>query len=105
MNNPKIVVTVCYEAGLTCGRFISEKKLRFLSFDIDTASFEMFDSPMFPYNIPNIVYNIKAKYLRIRRMKSNEIPNKLFNIVRSKKVSVEVSTPEILYRLPPVRKY
>lgn len=45
--------------GWIMGRNISDKKLKSLSFDLDTISFEMRDEPAFPYNLPNIWWRIK----------------------------------------------
>lgn len=35
------------KGGYIAGRFISDKKLRFLAFDLDTISFELGDYPLF----------------------------------------------------------
>lgn len=43
-------------AGLIRGRFISDEMLKHLSFDLDMASFEIWDGPMFPYNIRQLYY-------------------------------------------------
>lgn len=45
--------------GWIMGRNISDKKLKALSFDTDTISFEMRDEPAFPYNIPNRWWRLK----------------------------------------------
>lgn len=45
--------------GWIMGRSISDKKLKSLSFDLDTISFEMRDEPAFPYNLPNIWWRMK----------------------------------------------
>jgi len=50
-------------AGFIKGRLIDDKTLESISIDLDIASFELRDEPVFPYNIPNI------KYKWIRRLK------------------------------------
>lgn len=89
------------EAGFICGRNISERKLRVMSFDLDTASFELNDEPMFPYNIPSVYSKYKMKFKKFLSAPFNE------NIVRVKQIiyggnkrMAEVPD-DILYRLPP----
>ncbi len=89
------------EAGLICGRFISERKLRVLSFDIDIASFEMINSPMFPYNIPNLFYNMNEKFRKLRKISFREFMVKKFLRFKDNNSAVNEVSEEILFRLPP----
>ena len=78
------------EAGLIAGKFISDKKLKILSFDIDIASFESCHEPLFPYNLPQI----KERLIKIFKMTPKTIFSKLF---RSEE-NIEIE--KMLYRLP-----
>ncbi len=49
------------EAGFIAGRNIDDSRLKEMSFDIDTVSFEMRHFPKFPYNIPNYIWMVKKK--------------------------------------------
>lgn len=81
------------EAGMIAGKFISEKKLRLLSFDVDVASFERGHEPVFPYNLPQIFDRI------IRLLKKG--PKALWNKLIRKKMDMDIIKVEsILYRLP-----
>ena len=62
---------------MICGRYISDKKLRKMSFDIDMASFEMSDKPMFPYNIPNIIWEYSSIIHKVRTLSLKEVVSKL----------------------------
>lgn len=69
--------------GLLRGRWISDKLLRKLSFDIDAISFEITDIPLFPYNIPNLYILTKTKVSKLKsypfRLILRKIKNKLLN--------------------------
>lgn len=65
-------------AGFIRGRYISDKILKKMSYDLDTASFEIYDKPLFPYNIPYYVDLLQRKLRRITMMSSSTIVNKLF---------------------------
>lgn len=54
------------EAGMIKGRWIDDKSIERLSFDLDTASFEMFSNPPFPYNIPNIKATWKRRWKQVK---------------------------------------
>mgnify|MGYP004432061739 CR=1 FL=1 len=86
------------EAGFICGRNISDKKLRIMSFDIDTASFEMLHEPMFPYNLPNLWIKYKRRFSKLAKMSLKD----LFKKINEKKDSKldQQRTNDILYRLP-----
>lgn len=47
------------EAGMIRGRYINDKLIEKLSFDLDIASFELFSRPPFPYNYPYIKHRLK----------------------------------------------
>lgn len=49
------------KGGMINGRFISDKMLKQLSFDLDTISFELRDSPVFPLNVGVIAYRVWLK--------------------------------------------
>lgn len=85
------------EAGMISGRFISEKRLRILSFDIDTASFELRHEPLFPYNYPQMLDRI-FKYVSMSPIKLvRKIINKYIRI----KTNNSVNEGDFLCRLPP----
>ena len=52
-------LNVFRSAGFISGRRISEKKLRLMSIDLDMASFEWGNEPMFPYNWPHILRKVE----------------------------------------------
>lgn len=54
------------EAGMIKGRWIDDKSIERLSFDLDTASFELFSTPPFPYNLPNIKAKWKRRWRQLR---------------------------------------
>lgn len=83
------------EAGLIRGRYIKEKHLREMSFDLDMASFELQNRPCFPYNIPNIIWLLDKKLSKIKNMSVKEIAK----IVLSK-ISEDKQAEEGFYRLP-----
>lgn len=68
--------------GLIRGRFISNKMLDKLAFDIDTISFEMCDKPLFPYNIPNLYWRIKDLINKVLHNKPSLILHKIQNKMR-----------------------
>lgn len=89
-------------AGLIRGRHISDKMLQVLSFDLDTASFELFDSPVFPYNL-----DIKwLKFCKdIRKLKEIlgqtslfQIPAVLLNKIRKRRCAKLIQ--DNLVRIP-----
>lgn len=84
------------EAGMICGRRITEKQLRKMSFDIDMASFEMLDMPCFPYNIPNLIYKYKILFQKIGNMSIEQIVNKIRIKLTNKKNEIS----DDIYRLP-----
>lgn len=51
------------KGGLINGRFISDKMLDKLSFDLDTISFELRDTPAFPLNIRCYIYRLWLKLI------------------------------------------
>lgn len=82
------------EAGMICGRRISESRLRLLSFDLDVASFEISHEPAFPLNIPHLIARIR-KNMFIS-------PLKLFSKIKRKMENKgEHVVEDTLYRLPP----
>lgn len=92
------------EAGYICGRNISEDKLRVMSFDLDTASFEMAHAPMFPYNFPHIVLKIKECLKRIKSMDFNELIIRIRRKLIHRQNADEQIMINQIYRLPQ-RKY
>ncbi len=52
------------EAGFINGRFLNESRLKTMSFDLDTASFELHHSPPFPQKLIHRLYCI---YLRLMK--------------------------------------
>lgn len=60
-------------AGLIKGRRIDDKTLKRLSFDLDTASFELFDIPPFPYNIPNYIYIWERRWNHLKKRELSDV--------------------------------
>lgn len=86
------------EAGYICGRNISDKKLRIMSFDLDTASFEMQHEPMFPYNLPNIWCINKKRLYKLVHTPIKDLINYYIKNKRKKGMMQEVENT--IYRLP-----
>lgn len=61
------------EAGMIKGRWIDDKSIEKLAFDLDTASFEMFSNPPFPYNIPNIKATWKRRWKQVKSRNIGEL--------------------------------
>lgn len=88
------------EAGYIAGRYISEDKLKEMSFDLDTASFEMRHLPAYPYRIYQYLDKTIIKLQKLSQMTMNDLRRKIcikFNSNRGKN-SKEVE--KIIYRLP-----
>ena len=86
------------EAGMICGRQISEKRLLKMSFDLDMASFEMQDMPCFPYNIPNLIFKYKIAFKKFSKMPLGQITK----IILSKMTCKKNETSENMVRLPKI---
>lgn len=71
-------------AGIIKGRWIDDKTINKMSFDLDTASFELFDIPPFPYNIPNYAYIWKRRWTQIKNRSFSEIISFLMNKIKKK---------------------
>lgn len=88
------------EAGYIAGRYISEDKLKEMSFDLDTASFEIRHLPAYPYRIYYYFDIIKIKYIKLSKMSINDlcqkIRDKIYRNQKNKKREIE----EIMFRLP-----
>lgn len=54
-------------AGYMRGRQIPEKMLNELALDLDTASFEVYHGPIFPFNYVAIYYRFLSKWNKIKR--------------------------------------
>lgn len=66
-----------------------------MSFDLDMASFELQNRPSFTYNIPNIMWLINKKFVKMRSMHLGEIIKKM-----SSKLSGKEIIGEGFYMLP-----
>lgn len=86
------------EAGFICGRNISDEKLRIMSFDLDTASFEIGHEPMFPYNLPNLWIKFKKRFSKLVQMSLKEFINRVIN--NSTKTTEKQKVENTIYRLP-----
>lgn len=64
------------EAGYIAGRYISESKLKEMSFDLDTASFEMRHKPAYPYIIYQYVDKTKITLRKLTQMTINDLRKK-----------------------------
>lgn len=58
------------EAGFINGRFLNASRLKTMSFDLDTASFELHHSPPFPQKI---IYKMYIYYLRILKFYTSKL--------------------------------
>lgn len=92
------------EAGFICGRNISDQKLRIMSFDLDTASFELWHEPLFPYNLPNIWITYKKRFIRLHQMPWKDIINKITGKNKSNKIRAKQDLENTIYRLPKIDK-
>ena len=88
------------EAGYICGRNISEDRLRIMSFDLDTVSFEMRHAPMFPYNLPNLIFNSQERFNMIKSLTSRQIIKKVWNKLLCRQDTEKQAAIEQFYRLP-----
>lgn len=88
------------EAGFICGRYISENKLRILSFDLDTASFELGHAPMFPYNLPQVIYEKLGRLKKIKSMTLDELMRRVCKTLTHPQKIDRQAAMEQLYRLP-----
>lgn len=86
------------EAGYICGRNISDKKLRIMSFDLDTASFEIQHEPMFPYNLPNFILKNKKRLYKLTHTSIKDLIHYYLKGKRGKDVTQKVG--DTIYRLP-----
>lgn len=75
------------EAGMIKGRWIDDKSIEKLAFDLDTASFEMFSNPPFPYNFPNIKATWKRRWKQVKNRNICELTS--FLIVKLKELIVK----------------
>ena len=91
------------EAGYICGRKISEDKLRVMSFDLDTASFEMRHAPVFPYNLPQFIFNNRKRFKKMKSMTFRQIIKKVWTKWLGKQSIDKQLIMEHLYRLPQQR--
>lgn len=53
------------EAGFINGRFLNESRLKTMSFDLDTASFELHHTPPFPQKLIHKVYLVYMKLMKL----------------------------------------
>ena len=88
------------EAGYICGRKISENKLRIMSFDLDTASFEMGHAPMFPYNLPHLIFNNKMRIKKMKSMTLSKIIKRIWRKMFCLQGDEDQMIVKQLYRLP-----
>ena len=70
-------------AGFIKGRWIDEKTLNVMSFDLDTASFELGHEPVFPYNLPNIYYRWKGKCQKVASLRIIDVITILITKLKS----------------------
>lgn len=90
------------EANYIAGRYISESKLRILSFDLDTASFELKHRPGIPYIWFQQYEETRYKINKLFHMPINEIWDKLYNKLFNKQKSTNAEIEEVICRLPKV---
>lgn len=58
-------------AGFIRGRRINDEILKKMSLDLDTASFELYDKPPFPYNFPYYQLIVKDKWSKFSKIPFN----------------------------------
>lgn len=88
------------EAGYIAGRYISENKLKEMSFDLDTASFEMRHKPAYPYRIYQYIDKSKTTLHKLTQMSIKEILKKIRNKLYGNRKSNNKAIEEVTYRLP-----
>lgn len=76
--------------GLLRGRWVSDKLLRKLSFDVDIISFEITDMPLFPYNIPNIYILTRQRFSQIKHYSFKLLLIKIKQRLSNKKGNEEI---------------
>lgn len=85
MNYPELYHTqklnTFRSAGFIRGRFINDKILSKMALDLDTASFELYDRPVFPYSVPYYWDYYKKKIRKASRMSFLNILQKLIHLV------------------------
>ena len=71
-------------AGFIRGRYINDHILSRLSLDLDIASFEIYDQPVFPYNIPFLWYKQKIRIIKLRDILLAGSPHEILKILKNK---------------------
>ncbi len=90
------------EAGFICGRNISDQKLRIMSFDLDTASFEINHEPLFPYNLPNKWIKYRRLFSKLHQMSWKDIINQITRKNDSNKTKEKQDIEDTIYRMPKI---
>lgn len=75
--------------GYIQGRNISDKKLREISFDTDTISFELCHDPLFPYNFPNICARLEKNIKLLMRLPIKDICGWLLHKIKKDSVNAK----------------
>lgn len=88
------------EAGMISGRFISERRLRLMSFDIDMASFEEFHQPLFPYNIAYLFRKNVDRVCKIVKLPISEVIAKIMRKIKKKDKEAQKVIERTMCRLP-----
>lgn len=68
-------------AGFIRGRYVTDAQLKKMSLDLDTASFEWYDMPAFPYNLPSLYYKYKAKFNKFKKSPAKALKRKIRKIL------------------------
>lgn len=69
-----------------------------MSFDLDTASFEIQHEPMFPYNLPNFILKNKKRLYKLTHTSIKDLIHYYLKGKRGKDVTQKVG--DTIYRLP-----
>ncbi len=69
-------------AGIIKGRHIDDYRLERMSLDLDTASFELFDEPLFPYNLSYYSDKWSRRWTQVKSRSFTEMIKFLYNKLR-----------------------
>ena len=68
--------------------------------DLDTVFFEIVHAPMFPYNLPNLIFNSKERLKMMKSMTFRQIIKKVWNKLLCRQDTEKQAAIEQFYRLP-----
>lgn len=71
-------------AGLIRGRHVNDDLINKLAFDLDTASFEIFDCPPFPYNDQYLLWVYKRRWNQVFKRTPLQLLSYIMNKIKGK---------------------